>query len=170
MSYETYLAHHGIKGMRWGVRRYQNPDGTLTDAGKKRVSKKYSRLMKRAVQNVNDNSRHLYVEGYNRAVDKMNNSVIKKYNEEYDKKLGDKAEGHDYFNDKEYNEGYEKLWNNILSESVNQVMKEHLAGDRNVKKAIQLVDKYSMYSFDDDIKSNMDLINDVKRIMNGGKE
>ena len=30
------LCHHGIKGMRWGVRRYQNADGTLTAAGKKR--------------------------------------------------------------------------------------------------------------------------------------
>lgn len=30
------LAHFGIKGMRWGVRRYQNDDGTLTAAGKKR--------------------------------------------------------------------------------------------------------------------------------------
>ena len=28
--------HHGVKGMRWGVRRYQNEDGTLTAAGKKR--------------------------------------------------------------------------------------------------------------------------------------
>lgn len=30
------LTHWGIKGQKWGVRRYQNPDGTLTEAGKKR--------------------------------------------------------------------------------------------------------------------------------------
>lgn len=30
------LYHHGIKGMRWGIRRFQNKDGTLTETGKKR--------------------------------------------------------------------------------------------------------------------------------------
>lgn len=33
---ENELVHYGIKGMRWGVRRFQNADGTLTAAGKKR--------------------------------------------------------------------------------------------------------------------------------------
>lgn len=33
------LVHHGIKGQKWGVRRFQNKDGTLTEAGKKRYYK-----------------------------------------------------------------------------------------------------------------------------------
>ena len=33
---KTYLAHHGILRQRWGVRRFQNPDGTLTQLGKRR--------------------------------------------------------------------------------------------------------------------------------------
>lgn len=32
----NYLVHHGILGMKWGIRRYQNADGTLTAAGKRR--------------------------------------------------------------------------------------------------------------------------------------
>lgn len=38
------LQHWGIKGMKWGVRRYQNSDGTLTAAGKKRYNKELAKL------------------------------------------------------------------------------------------------------------------------------
>ena len=33
----VYLAHHGVKGQRWGVSRFQNPDGSLTEKGKRRM-------------------------------------------------------------------------------------------------------------------------------------
>lgn len=45
------LYHHGVKGMKWGVRRYQNKDGSLTAAGKKRAKNKtrgWSKDAKRA--------------------------------------------------------------------------------------------------------------------------
>lgn len=37
LVFDETMKHHGVKGMHWGIRRYQNPDGSLTAAGKKHV-------------------------------------------------------------------------------------------------------------------------------------
>ena len=64
MTSNSYLMHHGIKGMHWGVRRYQNPDGTLTSQGKRRYSiqdaRKYYKInrLQRAQEKTNDANKY----------------------------------------------------------------------------------------------------------------
>lgn len=41
-----YISHHGILGQKWGIRRYQNKDGTLTSAGKRRLATLESKRLK----------------------------------------------------------------------------------------------------------------------------
>ena len=42
-----YLVHHGIIGQKWGIRRYQNPDGTLTPKGRKHLEKEEHKWAKK---------------------------------------------------------------------------------------------------------------------------
>lgn len=67
----TYLAHHGIKGQKWGIRRFQNPDGSLTSEGKVRRQKEVSG---------NRRSRVLK-EARKRDINSMTTKEIKEYND-----------------------------------------------------------------------------------------
>ena len=56
------LYHFGVKGMKWGIRRYQNKDGTLTKAGRKRAQKdadSLSKAMSKEMDSTNDFQRSI---------------------------------------------------------------------------------------------------------------
>lgn len=52
LSSEGELYHHGVKGMKWGVRRYQDKNGRLTSDGKKRYVADKTKYIQRDIDSL----------------------------------------------------------------------------------------------------------------------
>lgn len=88
---ESYLVHHGVKGMKWGIRRYQNPDGSLTPEGEKRYGINDKGKMSRSGKKLYSKDKYLSKE-----IDYQNNKIKnleknqKAYEDSYNKMLKEK--------------------------------------------------------------------------------
>ena len=88
-EYTPELYHHGVKGMKWGVRRYQNAVGSLTPAGKKKYDDDPVGQAKLAYKSAKKDYNKAYNKAYNRAVAAY--SPIKKHRQANDARWEDAA-------------------------------------------------------------------------------
>ncbi len=123
-----YLAHHGIVGMHWGVRRYQNNDGSLTSAGKARygtpggakdIKKSLTRMDKDSAEaqygyKTNEIKRQKFVDKASRAEKHGNMERAKEYT--------DKAKQAEKDRDRSYKKA--KELDKRINDTVNKAMKD----------------------------------------------
>ena len=159
-----YLMHHGIRGQKWGVRRFQNPDGSLTDAGKKRVKAAYNKTAEEHAKYIAETEGRRTLTAYNNAADRMNNGLIDKYNSDYDKKHGIKnPDKHNYDEDPSYDEGMSKLFNKVYSEEYNKVLYRDTMNSRAYQEGKKLIKEYKMADWDDVVAKDEQIERDLER-------
>ncbi len=148
-----YLTHYGILGMKWGVRRFQNKDGTLTEEGKRRYRKDYMRDAQRTSTQIGRTmiTRKRQLAADKSDLEKLNSGkhlsvgFTKKRQEAYDKR--DKAVlerrikyNEQYLNKERYHEDYKRAH---TSKSIKSMSDAEL---RNRLNRLQMERQYSQLS------------------------
>lgn len=145
-TYQSELYHYGVLGMKWGKRKYQNPDGSLTSKGQEKVSKKYKKEMVKALTSLAKNQGNRTVKAYNDTADEYNGGKIEKFNKTHSAKSPT------------YLEKYEKQFQKDVDSKYNRMTLKELESNKHYQKGKELADKYAMISFDKLAKDNAEVI------------
>lgn len=154
------LMHYGVLGMKWGVRRYLNKDGSLTSSGRKRVSNKYKTEISKADKDLQKQHNKMYMTSYNEAAKYMNNGGIDKFNKRQEKKYGKKYTSRDG-----YMKDYERAFNKKLNDFYNKSLNDFYTSNKHIQKAQEFSSKYKMEKWDELAKSNAEMIAELRKLI-----
>lgn len=163
MNNELY--HHGVKGMKWGIRKryYENPDGTLTDAGRKAVSEEYKKRSNKVMAELESQYQDMYANAWNKSANKMNNGGAAEFNAKWEKEHGP-----DSFDD-EYEARIMEYMDKEFVKNFNKSLAEFYVNSESYKSAQDLVKAYDMTKWDSRAKQNGETIAELMREVKGYK-
>ena len=98
-KYSNELYHYGVKGQKWGIRRYQNEDGSLTEEGKKRYN---SVFVSGSSKTTDPNSEYYRKELPNEVINKLDDYIKKNNNIIVGDAPGIDTQVQEYLNNKNY--------------------------------------------------------------------
>ena len=134
------LYHHGVLGQKWGIRRYQNSDGTLNSEGLKKKSKldpKIAKNIQKRANNLNGNT-----ENRKKVLSKMESELYKtKEGKAYQKLVNERGNNFDKNGDPHSLSYVKEDWSNP-DKVMNKVMRDTKILDDYSSKAHEIGRKY----------------------------